>query len=238
MSAPMVRALLDGHKTQTRRALKRQFIDVLQLNDKSAWLGLIERQTAETKGEAAMFRCRYGLPGDELWVRETWKEAHPISFPLGRFGERRLYAGIPGPPGVDYLVAYRADGELLPIWHSEEYPWRTIAMPGDEFSLKHYPKGREAGWMPSIFMPRAASRISLRITDVRCERLQDISDADCLAEGIDLDTPFPSHPGFNCEGRVVTDWKWRYLSLWEQINGKGSSDANPFVWALTFEVIK
>lgn len=91
-------------------------------------------------------------------------------------------------------------------------------------------------WRPSIFMPRWASRLTLIVTDVRVERLQDISDADSIAEGVEQSAKFP--------GRYLTpagDYavpKVAYQRLWENINGKGAWDANPWVAAYTFTVIK
>src|ERR1700733_4159013 len=144
-SGEMVKALLDGRKTQTRRALKRQFLDVLPLTDKSGWIGLIERETAETKGSGEAFRCKFGVPGDELYVRETWAW-----------------------PGEEQVI-YRADPESAALVES----WKLDP---------NYPQIK---WRPSIHMPRWASRISLRITDVRCERLRAISKEDAIAEGIE-----------------------------------------------------
>jgi len=183
MSAPMVRAILEGRKTQTRRALKRQFLDVLPINDKSGWLGLIERQAAETKGKGAMFRCRYGVPGDELWVRETWAQV-----------------GTPGTLGGH--VRYKADED------------RAIGAYGAQ------------RWKPSIHMRRIDSRITLRISEVRCQLLHDIKSADAAAEG---------WPG--ADEKHINPVSW-YAELWESINGKGSWDANPWVWAISFEMAK
>lgn len=213
----MVRVIIEERKTQTRRVVKPQPPDD----------GIVPNSCGS---HISTFRCPYGSPGDTLWVRETWCEAHPLRFQEGRVGERRLYAGIPGPPGVDYLVAYRADGELLPIWHASEYPWRGRE-PRDEIDVKYMPKGCEHSWMPSIFMPRAASRITLKITDVRAERLHAISEEDAWTEGVqDLmgkETPW--------KGVLAPTSVHAYATLWEKINGPGSWGLNPWVWAVSFE---
>ncbi len=150
MSAPMVRAILAGSKTQTRRALR------VQVPGKSA--------------------CPYGMAGDRLWVRETF--------------------GHDGEP-TSRQVAYRADGEVPNI-----------------------------RWIPSIFMPRDLSRISLEVTEVRVERVTDISEADAIAEGI---------PAFITSPSTIP--RQQYSTLWNSINGKGSWDKNPWVWAVTFKRI-
>jgi len=93
-----------------------------------------------------------------------------------------------------------------------------------------------AGFKPSIHMPRWASRITLEITDVRVERLQDISEEDCTAEGIgepyfgDGDPPFVE-PG------VWVSRRMQFRNLWNHINGAGSWDANPWVWVVSFPAI-
>jgi hypothetical protein len=81
-------------------------------------------------------------------------------------------------------------------------------------------EGTGLRWRPSIFMPRAASRILLEITDVRVQRLQGISDEDARAEGYDRSHAFPR------------EW---FALLWERIHGPGSWHANPWVWAITFQ---
>ncbi len=170
-SAPMVRALLNGSKTQTRRICK---LDVRA--------GMPEPEVA-----SLLKCCPYGQPGDELWVRETLD--HDAA--RGHF--------------------YKATGMYVgPLLDYEREPPPAIGLPTRA--------------IPSIHMPRWASRITLRITEVRFERLQDISEADARAEGYELGAP-------PC---IDNPLRW-YRHLWESINGKGSWAANPWVWALTFE---
>lgn len=179
-SAPMVRAILSGTKTQTRRAVKDRHIDAAPPACFFQWL----RE-----------RCTYGKPGDRLWVRETWQAFFDDEVPADRPRGPRHTMGIPARPDRKSFVFYRADG------------------PGPV-----HRDGYAARWMPSIHMPRKYSRITLEVTGVRVERLQDISHADAMAEGMALD-----------------DAIYDYSRLWEQINGTGSWDANPWVWVIEFQ---
>ena len=173
-SAPMVRALLAGTKTQTRRIIKPQH------------LAFFNQDAAAMLSDWNERPLPYGQTGDRLWVRETF----------GHFERNQHFK-----PGCN--VYYRADGNCL-----ELEPWR-----------------------PSIHMPRWASRITLEITSVRVERLQDISEADAQAEGVTDD------------GSLVTDLDGKdrggtiaaYATLWEVINGVGSWDDNPWVWVVSFK---
>ena len=192
-SAPMVRAILNGTKSQTRRVFKAQ-------NG-----GLWPRPNDLPGMRQILRECPYGKPGDRLWVRETWA----------------------------YHV--QAIGSVT----DKDGPW-VYASDGDHV-LQHRLCDR---WRPSIHMPRAASRITLEITGVCVERLQDISEADAIAEGIERADDF-----FGCqcwkvygepEGADVVapnDPIGSYRSLWEFINGTGSWDANPWVWAVEFKRI-
>jgi hypothetical protein len=166
-SAPMVRALLNGTKTQTRRRMR---------DSENAW--------REQK-------CPYDF-GMRLWVRET-----TIIAPK-RWTTENL------------STHWDADGDGRIVQYLASQPNREAA---DDYNLKA---------TPSIFMPRWASRITLEITDVRVERLQDISEGDAKAEGVDpIREKVPTH-------------RDAYRYLWDDINGTGAWQANPWVWALTF----
>lgn len=190
-SAPMVRAILAGTKTQTRRIVPTMFtcgrVEYPGKRDSRGYSRVNWLDTAEGMAQAAQ-ECKYGRPGDRLWVRETWG-AWP-----------HMMGGV-----QPETLRYRADGE----YQNERGTWR---------------------WRPSIHMPRWASRITLEITDVRVERLQDISEADAKAEGVSMPDGTPAPPDF---------WSYQqeFRHLWEQINGPGSWDANPFVWVVTFRRI-
>lgn len=206
-SAPMVRALLAGTKTQTRRVAKPQ-PDGVMPNGTPYRFGL---DKALHRAPEAM-SCPYGQPVDRLWVRENGWQRPDLS-------QRQLREG------ADTWPPYEYDAEPLMCWADGE--------------LKGY------GWKrrPSIHMPRWASRILLEITAVRVERLQDISESDAWAEGCapglatDNGGFFPAEePDPSGIGRRgwdnARDW---YADLWEDINGTGSWDANPWVWVIEFK---
>jgi hypothetical protein len=226
-SAPMVRALLAGTKTQTRRVVKPQPPEILPAYAPKVYWPARDRHMTHGDPDGAAylqfespgdydgahvmrggfgFRCPYGQPGDRLWVRETW-DFIPEGDP-----------GTPSCAGIRY-------------WADAGYELRT---PPSNYNPMLYGKERVR---PSIHMPRWASRITLEVTAVRVERLQDISEADALAEGV---TP-KWEPG--CSGRLMEalgGFSFRpaasaYAELWEQINGPGSWDANPWVWAIEFK---
>lgn len=201
-NAPMVRAILDGSKTQTRRALKLQPWDVATTesgkhifdfrSDKADLEKIVDMPTM-------LQRCPYGQPGDRLWVRESFAHVYCNNIePMARSPED---------------VAYMADNMT---------PDRGVYGP----------------WKPSIHMPRWASRITLEVTGVRVERLQDISEADCWAEGIEqVMNDFPDSSQIDTAFRLglcIDDAKPLYAQLWESINGPGSWDANPWVWVVEF----
>jgi hypothetical protein len=188
-SAPMVRALLNGSKTQTRRLAK------LTANGHVKEPGGHRRwHTADFDARLA---CPYGQPGDRLWVREAWRVIDVADC----FAPREITA------------ASR-------IWYEADAP--------------HQPGFGK--YRPPMFMPRWASRISLEITGVRVERLQDISEADALAEGIvQLTEGFGLPDGSHFH---AADPRQSYLSLWESINGPGSVEANQWVWVIDFKKIQ
>ena len=217
-SAPMVRAILDGTKTQTRRVCKSQPYgngfhfdghELLCHNDylpPSAMLmdvrrGGVSYTTSNLEGWEG--ECPYGQPGDRLWVRETWMDLR------GTGVEHR-----PTPASGLQRYAYAAD--------------TPRGSYGDEARKEYGLK-----WRPSIHMPRAVSRINLEVTGVRVERLQDISETDAQAEGCALEcmTPTGDDSGSAIYG------SGGYLALWEQINGAGSWDANPWVWVVEFKPV-
>ena len=198
----MVRAILDGRKTQTRRVVKPQpeYIKYsvapqeLRGEPKKHPAPYLDAYCSEPKtpsnprGMSSSwcwwdeydrcgdgFRCPFGQPGDRLWVREN----------------SAMDCG-------DGRILYQADGDDI-----------TASLDGR--------------WIPSIHMRRENSRITLEITGVRVERLQDISRGDSMAEGC----PFPNM----ANGPDPRRW---YAELWESINGPGSWGRNPWVWVVEF----
>lgn len=195
-SAPMVRALLAGAKTQTRRRLLSE-----TALGRECLLGPRKGRYAriyflpEDRDEA-VHCCPLGNVGDELWVRESIRLSH-LQRSFNPSGSVRSY--------------YEADKSLT---RADAWPWKR-------------------DFLPSIHCPRGLSRIQLSIVEVRIERLQAISAADCLAEGIeDLDGGWALYGG---ERRRTFDPVLSFKSLWQSINGADSWEANPWVWALTFQ---
>lgn len=217
-SAPMVRAILDGRKTQTRRTVKIQHpLDLPNYyatgrtlceleNQPGAWMEF--RHTSQDDpcftGSPAAFllKCPYGQPGDRLWVRESTEEYCAGSVSLSR---------------------YRADGAFVLYSGCDD--------PAFNGSIAHWNYPRRV--RPSIHMHRWASRILLEITDVRVERLQDISEEDAASEGA------PCELG-RLEGAILgsqASYRKGFIRLWESINGEGSWDENPWVWVIEFKRI-
>lgn len=192
MSAPMVRAILDGRKTQARRAVKPQHpkCDRIADHDEDHVLFMSSEGTPCRAGNP------YGAPGDRLWVREAWK---PHS----------LYAHLKPSEIPHSRIFYRADDAYAPS---------------------------NTKWWPSIHMPRWASRITLRITDVRVERLNEISEADAEAEGI-REPSLGDEVWFGFLGlpRATCPAKTAFAGLWADVNGAQSWAANPWVWVVAFE---
>lgn len=234
-SAPMVRAILEGRKTQTRRVVK--FTDaghIKELRGHRRW---------HPDDPDAVRACPYGQPGDRLWVREAWQQVHPIQVAEERHSQPGT-AGIPGPPPVDYRTVYRADGEVPPIYCLGGQPWPFRSL--EPFEVDGFNAFEEAThWVPSIHMPRWASRILLEITRAGVERLQGISEDDAQSEGVSRgfrdsygDAPMaiddmedPREVGYPT-GSWARD---NFRRLWESINGAGSWDANPLVWVIEFK---
>ncbi|MDW9814972.1 hypothetical protein GOB25_07800 [Sinorhizobium meliloti] len=245
-SGPMIRALLDDRKTQTRRIIKPQpfasgyYDGEIELNVIPANYQYPKafRFNANAVGGGAIleeiFEPRINA-GDRLWVKENAAVRHESWHHVD---------------GDAHQVCYRADED-------EHGRWLGLASCGNGirrgkapsvFPRKSHNLDGSLRWQPSIHMPRWASRLTLIVTDVRVERLQDISEADAKAEG--LQTYLDGDADDNGRARIYEyfrgsdDLEWErdpvdaYLSLWDAINGDGAAQANPWVVAYTFTVIK
>ena len=214
----MVRAILDGSKTQTRRAVELPHANPLGQWEAMQWGGPTGGRTA--KGETvpaqmAIGHSRtgqilvspYGQPGDRLWVRESFMPA-PLE-------------AAPGPSQTPWSIAYAAGGQAELLAPSQYNPM-----------LYTYER-----WTPSIHMPRWASRITLEITSVRVERLQDVSEADAQAEGIAYSERFRGYCIGMAEHFHSGDPRESFRGLWQSINGPDSWAANPLVWVLSFKKV-
>lgn len=202
-SAEMVRAILDGRKTQTRRVMKVQPWPDSLVTVEHYHPTVIDRHGDMQPGKEIFgahwddgefgLRCPYGAPGDTLWVRE------------GFAVQPELWAENHGPQPIHYT----AD--------------QVIGFAGkpDQRQIEDYRS------KPSIHMPRWASRITLSITDIRVERLRDISCADAEAEGA-------GHEARLTGGQA----REAFSHLWNEINGPGAWDENPWVWVVAFERVQ
>jgi hypothetical protein len=260
-SGPMVRALLDGRKTQTRRVMKPQPVIQSGPFDHGHWAVTLPHGNAITNecgtlsgapsceaGEwnytgrfvsgyhrtlCGPIRCPYGVPGDRMWVRESFVELLHTSpatdEPIDPTNGDRLIE-----PATSYV-----DAQGRKRWH---YDGKVIAYratsnvefcDGDGFSSPDFAnKDDLPRWKPSIHMPRWASRITLEITDVRVQRVQEISEEDAKAEGVGPIGGFVAQLPF--------DYRVAFKTLWDEINehrGYGTHK-NPWVWCLTFKRVK
>jgi len=217
----MVRALLAGTKTQTRRVVKG---DIVSHSDGSKRRVFMDRDIAEVNAllkerqDSPLKRvaCPYGQGKDRLWVKETWRTGTRLdAMSPSQIEQKCRDAGYD--KGACCPVRYLADG------HTTQWGDRDT----DDFG--HFGKTRV-----SIHMPRWASRLTLEITGVRVERLQSISKADAIAEGITYSNDFEGFHTEECRHYHGTDPRISYEKLWASINGPGSWDANPWVWAVEF----
>ncbi len=226
----MVRAILDGRKTQTRRVVKPQpdpsTTHFGVLNGVEHWACNGDPCDIDSVGisDDCSWACPYGVPGDRLWVRETWGLVDPDTC-----DENVRFRTVEGPDGADRHVVYAATGDLHE-WNIED---------GDEYDSRGR---RRSCWRPSIHMPRWASRLLLEVTEVRVERVQEISRDDAVAEGVDWQAcprvPMPSRYG-RAVCREKIDYVGGFRTLWDSINaarGFGWT-ANPWVWVVTFKLV-
>ncbi|CAM8502773.1 hypothetical protein KVG90_21635 [Klebsiella pneumoniae] len=218
-NADMVRAVLDGRKTQTRRMLTPHHLKMIDAAASSGECHPLEsgRQHANSQSYYREW-CPFGAVDDRLWVRETF-------CPVNDDGEK----------WIDYRATPRFEQSHPAGWDCE---------PKDPEALK---------WRPSIHMPCWASRITLEITGVRVERLQDISEVDAKAEGLAEITKDGSLFKFGIpdrDGYPGTDdrgWPWHewerspigaYSKLWQSIYSADSWQANPWVWVIEFKRVE
>lgn len=208
----MVKAILAGKKTQTRR--------VVDCPDDTTSIRWVVDNTTVPCGEYTGWviecgaplllprKCPYGTVGDRLWVKQTWSPDHAAFYP-------------------HFPVVFKADSPVEIIGGRVFSPEAVR-----EFPFK---------WRSPRFMPKSVARLHLELTGVRVGRLQDISDADAVAEGIEYKR-LETYKGVKGYHDPSTGKAWQtaavaYRKLWESINGPGSWDANPFVWILAFKLV-
>ncbi len=237
-NAEMVRALLDGRKTQTRRIMKVQpesnQLGLLLITDSTKHSDIGKYHWAESNAtgnhvRSKLFSSPFGAVGDRIWVRETWatlgnEDGCCVDWEGNLCkGDERSAARI-----------YRASCEQRPgdygLW----------SIPDDAYWKPHTKEHKfEGAWRPSIHMPRWASRILLEITDVRVERLNAISEEDARAEGIIdggcLNCGEPEPCGCANPEPDATD---AFAYLWQSIYGQENWNANPWVWVIEFKRVE
>lgn len=214
-SGAMVRATIDGRKTQTRRIINPQPRVSEQGNLMGDWLAKSLAGLLLPKLQDITIHCPYGQPGDTLYVREAWRSTRELdAHSGGRMAEMCLEAGYQEPWAP---IQYEADLSRRNWEHTSTPPHDGPPEPG------RYRHAR--------FMPRWASRLELRIADVRVERLSECSEADCRAEG--CAGGHGSIPDYPYSATPHEHYRW----LWESINGAGAWDVNPWVWVVEFKAV-
>lgn len=245
-STSMVQAILEGRKTQTRRVIKPQpkaeyckpggeYPNSLIKCDEESENSIILLRSPKTawachiKDAPKIYNkkgCPYGQPEDLLWVKETF-------FAYGHWTQT-----------IDTETG-KSEWNFKDLTIDYEFTWKFVDNPPE----KVYKKRGHLGWYkrPSIFMPKVAARIWLKIKDVHVERLQDISEIDSYKEGMKQDGLYVecpvcvhgSHNGVEliCEDGIFYTARSAFQSLWHSINGVESWNANPWVWVVEYEVV-
>lgn len=248
-SAPMIRAILEDRKTVTRRIIEKP-TRFGMLSDLSAVVNILPAGAAEwwnlkaTDGIVGAVKCPYGQPGDRLWVRENWIYNGSV-----------FHTGGGKPESYESVIQYPADGEKRTVLR----PGANLLSPPNQRKQRPDESNKEFNKYlirffqvvrPSIHMPRWASRITLEVTGIKVERLQDITEDQAKAEGLTALTKdgalikygIPDRDGL--PGTDNDGWPWQewntspreaFKKLWESINGPGSWELNPWIWVISFK---
>lgn len=222
LKAHEVRAILAGEKTQMRLVLKPQpdHDGWVKYGETSSSAGSAYIGNATSGGICTHIICPLGRPGDRLWVRETWQAIHV---------------------SIDPETGYGDD-----VWHSKEIPvddgsgyWR-VAYAASDLDAHLPPEERAFPWRQSIHMPRWASRITLEVTGVRVERLQEITEEDARAEGITDGGCLTCGESEPCgRSNPLPDARDAFAWTWQQIEKPGATwFDNPWVWVVSFKRVR
>lgn len=222
----MIQAILDGRKTQTRREFKLK-----HCNKKMTWANepysIVNDVNFKSQitGEIFIPKNAYGLAGDILWIKETYYA----------YGYWHVFG---------HTKTGKQKYKFIDLTNGETFGYYYLA---DNVSIQ-IEKGRTSkrGWYkrPSLFMPKEACRLRLKIKSIRVERLMDISEQDAIAEGVRqrfggfINYANPSNlftETYPFLSRKYSAAQMSYLSLWEKINGENSFEENPWVWVIEFE---
>ncbi len=219
-STPMVQAILDGRKSMTRRVVKgfeNAIQGVSELADGKFEISYGVYALGNSDIDYATINCPYGQPGDRLWVKETWK--------VGCTGDLE-------DPGFGFKYRAGADDYVLNAYPTNEERFDLI----NKYVVKK-------GWQSSRFIPREAARIWLEVTNVRVERLQEITEEDAKAEGITSYWAEPHRdvaPFIGAAKELGVDLchtrRKAFQQLWDSLNSKRGYgwETNPWVWVVEF----
>lgn len=229
-STQMVQALLADTKTETRRTIKPQPDEngvTFMKNAPLDWEAHYKEEWKPWKwdteqGETIAKHCPYGQPGDWLWVRESFVSGFKMDDGCFAYDDEGNHIE---------KIWYKADGDLHNWWTGDS-----------DFPSENIP------WKPSIHMPKAAARLWLEVLEIKVERLQDISEADAMAEGIEWQIKYPEdyptlryYRDYMFKNRFAAGMlfgpKQSFKSLWQSINGPESWNANPWLWVVKFKII-
>ncbi|MGQ2982100.1 hypothetical protein [Flavobacterium sp.] len=240
-STQMVQAIKDGRKTQTRRILKLLPADAKWFADNECemaieprdvpkgfqifWNDVFDPESDEPIDRWRWFddiACPYGDPGDMLYVRETY-------YAYGYW----ITNGVTATGKHKYRFV---DLSCYSVWQDKGFGYRYYDDPPDEI-LSNSSLGK-MGYhkRPSLFMPKAAARFFQKIKRRWAERLNDISEADAISEGVELDIEYQAYKDYQNDNSLYVSAKDSFRTIWEMINGKGTWDKNPFVWCVEFEL--
>jgi hypothetical protein len=227
LSTPMVQAILEGRKTKTRRICRDNGEDVEGfrfVKDNPTFPEFWKGKKAEPyTGWVVKYKnlelwlprkCPFGKPGDIIWVREKWRKYCPVDANgYTNYDTQIIEFAADNPPLIDEIDA---DG------------FRVFKKDGSEKFIS---------WRPSIYMPKSAARIWLQVEDIRVERVQDITEEDAEAEGVEQNRDESWHDYLEPKRLCQDDASASFQSLWQYINGEESWQTNPFVWVISFKVL-
>lgn len=259
-SSEMVRAILDGRKTMTRRVVRFSGHpmfggvtgQVQEHHEMKAcyamprggfvfWSGDPGKEFSDYvyKDSDVGLRCPYGQPGDRLWVRETWK-------PGAWRDDGRIAIDYKASPELTQTPWVRIPNDVMDkkfnnLWHSWSNEAEEAGLVADDDGYYLWEPGQSPlKWRPSIFMPRWASRITLEIVSVRVEKLQDISGKECYLEGIDGSfLAYEEASPAQLLELATNQIRDKFSLLWNSINEKRGFgwDVNPWVWVIEFQKV-
>lgn len=229
-NSEMVRAILDGRKTQTRRVVKLKNNDPMcgapssfKCSDSCGESGRVYGFDSEDE----TYRSPYGKPGDQLWVRETWGIVSHVDHD--------------DPSGQKFVhTKTNYDGESKHVIYREESLKYAFEWMDDNDNREHEDGRPVSLWKPSIHMPRWASRIQLEVTNVRVERVQDITEEDAKAEGVNGGCLTCGNLNPCGCSEPLPDYRDSFIWLWDSINKQRGFGCyvNPWVWVVEFKIIE